>query len=312
MDIPITVIIPTLNAASYIRPLLQTLREQTVPCEIIIMDSSSSDNTVSIAESFGVRTVIVQRKDFDHGGTRSLSADYARGEILVFMTQDAVPADTQSLEKLILPFADEKVGATYGRQLPLKDATPFAAHTRLFKYGDSSFVKSLEDKEQYGINTPFLSNSFAAYRKKALQEIGLFKKGIIFAEDTHAAAKLLLAGYKIAYAADAKVYHSHNHSAIEEFKRFFDKGVFYKAEDWIIKEFGKMGGQGLRYIISELSYLIKQRHYPLIPQFFPRNILRFTGYVLGLNYKRLPRDICKKISMNKAWWDIYADASDDN
>lgn len=309
MDIPVTVIIPTLNAAPYIRPLLQTLREQTVPCEIIIMDSSSSDNTAVIAGSFGARTVTVQRKDFDHGGTRSLSADYARGEILVFMTQDAVPADKQSLEKLILPFADEKVGATYGRQLPLKDATPFAAHTRLFKYGDSSFVKSLEDKERYGINTPFLSNSFAAYRKRALQEIGLFKKGIIFAEDAHAAAKLLLAGYKIAYEADAKVYHSHNHSMMEEFRRYFDTGVFYKTEDWIIKTFGKTGPEGRRFLKSELSYLLRHRHYALLAQFFIRNLLRFAGFVMGFRYLSLPKGICRKFSMNKVWWDIYADAS---
>lgn len=307
----VSVVIPTLNAGQNIRGLIRILQEQTIPCEIIVIDSSSSDNTAGIAESSGVKKVItIQRRDFDHGGTRSTSVGYADGDIIVFLTQDAVPVDEKMIENLIRPFADEKVGVAYGRQLPCPDASPFAAHVRLFKYGSSSLIKSLKDKNKYGIETPFLSDSLAAYRKEALKEIGLFKRDIIFAEDVHAGAKLLLAGYKIAYAADAMVYHSHNHSMIEEFKRYFDTGVFYKAEGWITKEFGKTGGQGRRYIVSELSYLIKQRHYALIPQIIPRNILRFAGYVLGLNYKKLPRGICKKMSINKVWWDLNADAGE--
>lgn len=303
MSLSVSAIVPTLNAAGQIRLLLEALQKQTVPCEILIVDSSSSDDTVKIAQSLGARTVTIDRKDFDHGGTRSLSVGHAGGDIVVFLTQDAMPADARSLENIMRPFADEKVAAAYGRQLPAPNATPFAAHTRLFKYGGSSFVKDLRDREKLGINTPFFSNSFGAYRKKALNEVGLFKTGIIFAEDAHAAARLLIAGYKIAYAADACVYHSHNHSMVEEFRRYFDTGVFYKTEDWIIRTFGDTGSEGWRYVMSELSYLIKHGHYASLPEFFPRNLLRFLGFFLGFHFRSLPKGLCRKCSMNKTLWE---------
>lgn len=282
--------------------LIEALKSQTVSSEIIVIDSSSSDDTRSVADHFGVRIIRLEREKFDHGGSRTLAAKAATGDILICLTQDALPHDKYAVENLIRPLEDGRVGAAFGRQLPHPGETVFGTHLRLFNYPDESAVKSFSDKGTYGIKTPFLSNSFAAYRKKALEEVGWFQGGLILGEDTCAGAKLMLAGYKIAYAADAVVYHSHNYSAFQEFRRYFDIGVFHEQERWILEEFGKAEGEGLRYIRSEIMYIVKKRAYHLVPEFFLRNLLKYAGYHLGRSYEKMPVGLIKKMSMHREWW----------
>jgi rhamnosyltransferase len=302
MSASVTVIIPTLNAGQGLGRLLGTITGQTISCEMLIIDSSSTDDTIEIAKSYGATTITIQRKDFDHGGTRSLAVDRAKGEILVFLTQDALPANEHSLENLLMSFEDPGVAAAYGRQLPGPGASPFAEHLRLFKYSDQAHVKSVNDKSVYGIETPFLSDSFSAYRKKALLEIGMFKRGIIFAEDVYAGAKLLLAGYSIAYVPDAAVYHSHNHTLAEECKRYFDTAVFYRSEAWIGEACGANKGEAWRYTKSEFSYMWKRGGPLLILECFSRSALRVIGFGLGRWYRYLPRTVCRRLSAHPGWW----------
>lgn len=303
MNTPVTVVIPTLNAGRLLPRIFQSLKKQTVPCETVVIDSSSSDNTRALAQSFGAKTVTIRQEDFDHGATRSLAAQYAQGDIVIYVTQDAVPADEHALEKLIEPFRNPQVGAAYGRQLPDPDASPFAAHMRLFKYPAGARLKSMQDKDKYGIETPFLSDSFSAYRKEALQKIGFFKHGIIFGEDVHAGARLLLAGYQIAYVPEAAVYHSHNHTMAEECKRYFDTAVFYRSEAWLGEAFGGNNGEAWRYIRSEFAYLLKLKDWLRLIEFFPRTALRVVGFGLGSSYRILPRAVCRRLSANPGWWD---------
>ncbi len=298
----LSVIVPALNAGSLIGPLIKALKAQTVSAEIVVVDSSSHDDTARIAGSLGARVLTVKREDFDHGGTRNLGINSSEGEIIIFFTQDALPYDKHALERLAAPFrADVRVGGAYGRQLPYPGSTVFAAHSRLFNYGETSFVKSPEDGGR-GVKVPFLSNSFAAYRRSALKEIGLFKEGLISTEDTYAGARMLMAGYKIAYAADAMVYHSHNYTFLEEFQRYFDIGVFHRSEKWIMETFGRAEGEGSRFVLSELQYIVGEAKYGLLPEFFVRNSLKYLGFALGRHYEKLPLKIIRKISRNKNYW----------
>lgn len=298
----ISVIIPIINAGKGLRDLLAKLRTQTVQSEIIIVDSSSSDEASRIAASFGARLMKVRTGGFDHGGTRNLVAEEAKGDIVIFLTQDVLPFDDRSFENIVRPFKDETVGAAYGRQVPYPDASPFAAHLRLFNYPETSSLRSISDKEKFKIKTPFLSNSFSAYRKKAFLQVGGFKERLIVSEDTYAGARLLLAGYKIAYAADAVVYHSHNHTACQEFKRYFDIGVFHRCEGWILEEFGRAEGEGLAYVWSAAGYLVRKGKYLLLPELAIRTAMKFAGYNLGRLHQKLPRPLIKRMSMQKDWW----------
>ena len=117
-----------------------------------------------------------------------------------------------------------------------------------------------------------------------LEEIGYFKTGLPFGEDTCAAAKMLLRGYKIAYVAEAIVLHSHNYSVGQDFKRYFDVGKFHKMENWLLKEFGKAEGEGFRYAKSEIRFLLKKKRVYLFPEFVLRLIMKYLGYKLGMCY----------------------------
>lgn len=300
----ISIIIPTLNAGQCLGQLLASLKNQSLKIDqVIIADSSSDDNTASLARNYGATVLVVARHAFDHGTTRTLAGKKAAGDILIYLTQDIVLADDYSLENLIKPFiADESIGACFGRQLPHPDASPFAAHLRYYNYPAAPYVRGYEDRSTYGIKTAFLSNSFAAYRKKALEKIGWFKEQMIFGEDARAGAKLLKSGYKLAYSSDARVYHSHNYTFFEEFKRYFDVGVFHEKESWILEEFGKAAGEGANYVKSELAYLLSNNQYLFIPLSFLRNGLKFIGYQLGRNYDKIPLPIIRKISMHATWW----------
>jgi rhamnosyltransferase len=296
-------IIPTLNAEKYISNLLEGLWLQSIkPFEIIVVDSSSDDITVRIAESFGARVIVINRMDFDHGGTRTAAGKAASGEVLIYVTQDVMPFDQHALENLVKPFSDGNVAAVYGRQLPHPDATPFAMHLRFFNYPENSYVLELKDRQNYGIKTPFLSNSFAAYRRTALEEIGWFREKMIMGEDTYAGARMLLAGYKIAYVADAMVYHSHDYTILQEFKRYFDTGVFHTTEQWIRQEFGNAEGEGMKYILSGLRFLANKQKIYLIPEFVLRAFMKYLGYKMGRHYEKLPKSVVPVLSMHQGWW----------
>jgi len=299
----VSVIIPTYNGEEYLLKLLERLKNQTVSFELIIIDSSSSDNTVTIAREYTDNIIIIPTSEFDHGGTRTKAAKVATGEIIVFLTQDALPYDNYAIEKMLEPFENPKVGAAYGRQIPYDETTLFGKHLRDLNYTDTSYVRTLKDKELYGIKTAFLSDSFAAYRKSTLEKIGYFKDALIVGEDSYAGAKIILHKYALAYCSEAQVYHSHSYTVIEEFKRYFDIGVFHKREDWILKEFGKAEGEGGRYVRSEFNYLLKQHAYHRIPEFFIRNGIKYLGYKLGYHYQGLPSFLIQRFSMHRLWWE---------
>lgn len=301
----ISVIIPTHNASKQLPCLLAKLECQTIKdLELIVIDSSSNDQTVEMVQSRGAKVISIAASQFEHGATRTLGAKAGKGDIVIYLTQDTIPYDEYAIENLIEPItADGAVGAAFGRQLPHLGASLFAQHLRLFNYPEVSYTRVLVDRERHGIKTAFLSNSFAGYRKEALKKTGYFENGLIFGEDTCVAAKMLLSGYKIAYVAEARVFHSHDYSIWEDLKRYFDMGVFHKSEQWFLEEFGRAEGQGIEYVKSEIKFLWKHRRYDLFPELVLRNIVKYLGYGLGSQHVHLPKSVAKRLSMNRSWWD---------
>jgi rhamnosyltransferase len=282
--------------------LLGALKDQTMPPEeLIVIDSSSQDDTRNVAEAANVKFITISKADFNHGRTRNLAAKNAEGSLLVFFTQDAMPAAKDALEKLLDCFNDPGVGAAYGRQLPSPGAEPIAAHARLFNYPAANRCKSMFDVPVLGIKTAFISNSFAAYRKDVLLEVGGFPDKTIFGEDMCAGAKILLAGWKIAYCAEASVYHSHNYSAAQDFRRYFDIGVLHSREARLLGGFGSSEGEGKKFVLSELKYLLKY-NCRLIPVALVRTLLKYAAYRLGKIESILPLWVKLKASMHPDFW----------
>ncbi|GAB4343754.1 MAG: glycosyltransferase [Desulfobulbaceae bacterium] len=300
----VSIIIPTLNGAATLPELLRMLTRQTRRWdELLVVDSSSDDATVSLARESGAEVTVIPREEFDHGGTRSRISGRARGELLVFLTQDAIPASDDALEQLLAPLeSDATVVAAYGRQLPAPGATVFAAHLRDFNYPPRSEVRGFEDRNRFGLKTVFVSNSFAAYRKGPLAEVGYFKNGLIFGEDTCTVGKLLQKGGRIAYVAEACVYHSHNYNLVQEFKRSFDIGVLHSSEKWLLQTYGRAEGHGMRYLLSEIKLLRRRGKLFLLPSCLLRNGLKYLGYRLGRHYAVIPALLVVRLSMHAGWW----------
>jgi len=299
----LSIVVPTYNGGILWNQVVKSITTQSIsPEEIIVIDSSSNDSTLNVAKKSGFRTFIIKKQDFNHGGTRNLAYNLINTcDVIVFLTQDAILDTPDVLAKMIEQFADEQVVAVCGRQLPHDDANPLATHARLFNYPSESCVKSVADIPRLGIKTVFMSNSFAAYRSKVFFELGGFPDNTILAEDMYLTAKMVQAGYKVAYCAEASVRHSHNYSPWEEFRRYFDTGVFHACEPWIRGQFGGAGGEGIKFIHSELAYL--KKHAPLwIPRALLTNVCKLLGYKLGQKYSKLPIWLCKQFSMYKSYW----------
>ena len=298
----VSVIIPTRNGEKSLTDLFAALDRQDLrPLEILVGDTASSDATVEICRRHGATIVPIGEGQFDHGGTRSQLAKLATGEIVVFFTQDAIPAATDSLRRLITPLKGD-IACSYGRQLPNRDATPFSAHLRLFNYPPQSSIRSYADRERFGLKTVFVSNSFAAYRQGPLEEVGYFKNNLIFGEDTCTLGRLLLAGYRVAYVSEAAVYHSHNYSLVEEFRRSFDIGVLHSTEKWLLATYGRAEGVGGRYVCSVLNMLSREKKYHLLPDCILRIISKAGGYTCGRFHAKMPARLRPLLSMNRAWW----------
>ena len=230
----VDVIIPTYKPDERFALLMERLLKQRLqPNHIYIINtipSKGSDNdlTEPYRHMEQVSVVDILQQEFNHGGTRNQGVQMSQADFVVMMTQDAVPADAHLLEALLEPFSDEKVAASYARQLATKQVGIIEQYTRTFNYPEEDSVKTLEDLPKLGIKTYFCSDVCAAYRKKTYEDMGGFVTKTIFNEDMIMASKLIHAGYKIYYAAGAKVYHAHKYTGKQQFQRNFDLGVSHK------------------------------------------------------------------------------------
>jgi Glycosyltransferases, probably involved in cell wall biogenesis len=281
--------------------LLKITRQTVEPLEIIVVDSASGDNTVAEAERLGATVISIDRALFDHGGTRNFAARHAKGGVLVFLTQDALPEKDTFIEELISPFSDPKVAAACGRQVARSEATPIERMTREFNYPIEPRVRSIEDVHQYGIKTFFFTDVCSAIRKDVFDSIGGFPEPIILNEDMLYAAKCLLQGYSIAYAPKATVLHSHHYTLRQEFKRNFDIGVSLRMNDWLL-QYATPEGEGLRLVKAQFRYLCKPKLWVWIPRWVAETVAKYAGYRLGLSYKKLPAKVVKKCSMHRSFW----------
>jgi rhamnosyltransferase len=299
----VALVIPTLNAASDWHALVGAIQSQErPPDQVLIVDSESTDCTLALAHASQFLSAKISRASFNHGGTRQWAVQHMKdAEIVVFLTQDAILASPDSLEALLRTFDDPLVGAAFGRQLPRNGANAIEAHARLFNYPMDSSVRAFESRETLGFKAIFISNSFAAYRRRALEAVGGFPPDVILGEDTITAAHLLMKGWRIAYAADAQVYHSHAYSWLQEFRRYFDTGVLHARESWLLDEFGRTGGEGRRLVASELAYLWAHDR-ALIPSAMIRTVLKWTGYRLGRFESHLSLGMKRRLSMHHRFW----------
>jgi len=297
-------VIPTLNAGGCgFVACLEGIGEQSLkPHRLLNIDSASTDQTTTLAQSAGFEIVRIERSQFNHGGTRQWAAEYLSDcGIIVFLTQDAILSTRNALAEIVRCFDDPSVAVAYGRQLPHKGATPIESHARLFNYSPRTLKKDAAAAKKLGTKVFFCSNSFGAYRQSILQHLGGFRRDLILGEDMEFAARAIKAGYANVYCAAAAVYHSHDYTIGQIVERYFDLGVFDGRNPWMREQFGSHSGEGLRFIASELRYL--SVHAPMeIPRALLQTMGKLVGYRLGRLERFLPIRMKRRLSMLPSYW----------
>ena len=230
-----------------------------------------------------------------------MGARMSTSDILVFMTQDAIPYDDKTIENLVAPLEKTDIVLSYARQVPKPGTKITDEFLRLYNYPPQSRVKSSEDIAQSGIGTFQNSNVCAAYRKKEFILLGEFASPIVSNEDMLFASKAIGAGYKISYTAEAVVLHSHNYGYKDLFKRYFDIGASLYGEQ-AIRQVGKTEAKGYDFLIEQVKYLKARNEMRLLPQIFLEATSKYIGYKLGERHNFIPRECKKYFGLNKVFW----------
>ncbi|OJW78845.1 glycosyltransferase family 2 protein [Spirosoma sp. 48-14] len=299
----VSVVIPTYNAASYLPKLIEEIKQQTLVYELIIIDSESNDETQALLRSYGLPFNVIPKYTFNHGSTRNYGVSLAKYDLIIFLTQDALPAKPDAFELLVKALLSHNdVSLAYGRQLPYPDADVLSQFARASNYPAKSIIKNKSLIPEMGIKTCHCSNSFAAYRKADLMEVGGFPSDTILGEDVSVAARLILNGKSVAYESKAEVFHSHNYKLLEEFRRYFDIGVFHKQQQNVLKPFTQAESEGVKYVLKEWTYLVRINRVYLIPKQLIRTLAKYIGYKLGYWHENIPLKIKRSFSMHRSFW----------
>jgi len=237
----ISVLMPTFEGRQFLDRALRALSRQEVPLpwDVHVVDSGSTDGTFELLLDWKARFPVpmaverIHKVEFDHGDTRNRLAARSRGDLLAYLTQDAIPTSPRWLATLAGNFADERVGAASCRNVPRSDAEIL---TRIFSARDPGYSTArretrLSDPEAYAVLSPderrelYQFNDVASAVRRELWERHPFPR-TSFGEDVLMARALLEAGYTVVYDAEATVEHSHDYGVEETYARGFVDGRF--------------------------------------------------------------------------------------
>ena len=296
----LSVVVPVKDGGVDLQRCLGAIRSQNIAeeVEIIVVDSGSTDDSVVIAREHGATVIDIAPGTFTHGGSRNLGALRARGEVLMFISQDAYPVADDWLELLIAPIReDETVASVYGRQLPHDGASPPEVYFLDFLYGPRARRQSASGVAEVSMDTTLFSNVNAAIRRRLWEEFP-FSSDIVMSEDQEWSRSAILAGHSLVYEPRAAVRHSHNYTMVAAFRRFFDSGVSseraYMADN---AESGKvLRRRALAYGRGELRWLWQTHQRAWIPYAAIYEAAKMAGLIAGINHQRLPIAVKRRFS----------------
>lgn len=275
----IQLIIPILNPyESFFTELIPALIGQTVRPDILLINSGDPIPTGEY------EVITIDKKEFNHANTRNLALNY-EADYYLFMTQDTMSYSDTLIENLLKPFDDLNVVVSYARQIPYTDADPIERFARQTNYPSKSQIKSMNDLAELGIKTFFSSDSCAMYRGEYFREIGGFTPHINTNEDMEFAARAILAGKKVAYTADAQVYHSHRFTLHQIWQRYREIGSFFAHNQWLLDtlaQYTKAESTGIKQAIGELKYLAKKAPLSLFRS-FAISALKFAAFKYSIS-----------------------------
>jgi len=235
----VSVIIPTKNAGVEFHKTLKGIFSQKLsfPFEVIVVDSGSTDETLSICQEFNVQLLRISPEEFNHGKTRNYAIEKSKGDFIAFIVQDAIPYDENWLGVLIENLAkDSKVAGVCSKHVPKEDSSA------LIRFLVNLWHKDLQQRKERVITElerfddlpseekrrfAYFSNVSSAIRKEVWKKFPFLP--LPYAEDLEWSLRVLKAGYKIVYDPASIVYHSHDRSVWYEFNRAILEGDVFSS-----------------------------------------------------------------------------------
>ena len=297
-EIDTSIILLTLNAGEKFRKVLKAIFNQTYNnFEVIIIDSSSIDNTLEYAKRHPIKIFKIPRSDFGHGKTRNLGAKLARGRYVVYLSQDAIPADNNWLANLLINLKKEDVAGVFGKQIPNITANPLDFFSYKEDYPDIRKSISIQNYKQ---NNVIFSNVNSAVKKSVILKYP-YTENVPASEDLGWAIGIIKNNYKLIYEPTAAVIHSHKFSLINTIKLYFDQGVSY-SQIYQHENSTYLMLNSKRRFINKIKYLIKNYKYHWILISLTIDATKYLSETLGKNYRRLPVFFLKHFSNYPNYW----------
>lgn len=266
-----TVALLTFNGQLYLEDLLRAVFAQKTDkkYEVLVIDSGSTDRTLEIISKFPkTRLHKIPNEEFGHGKTRNLAVEMAKGEAVLFLTQDAVPSYDGWLDGMLEPFQmSERVSIVFGRQIPRPDcfATLKREVATVFQsLGPENAVmlhRQTKTTDKLGLTNTFFSDANSAVRVSAMKKVPF--RNLDYAEDQALGIDMLAAGYLKAYAPLGSVNHSHNYPLRQYFKRKFDESVGLRKSTGQTPMAGRkeLVFGSMRATVSDYKFIIRDKDY---------------------------------------------------
>lgn len=276
----IEIICPLYNAEQYIKKLDTSLKKQkNVNIEkISYILTESTDNTENILKEISADYDLVKKSEFSHSLSREKIAMKSTADILVFITQDIDIRNNDWLEELVKPIINGESEASFSRQLTKYNN--IEKYTREKNYPENSYIVSKEDIDEMGLRVFFFSDATSAIKTEVFQKLnGYDNKNLTISEDMYIAYKIITNGYRIKYCAESVVYHSHNFTLKQLYKRYYDTGIFFKENNYLDKYGTNKTGGGLAVYILKRAF--EEKNVKVLLRFLPDMAARFLGMKVG-------------------------------
>ena len=284
MELPFaSVLIPTHNPGPNLCQVLDAVFAQQVgfPFEVIIVDSASRPEDVRLMRGYPVQLHQIAAVEFGHGRTRNHLATLARGRVLLYLSQDAEPADAHWMQTLVEPLQDSAVAGSYARQIPRANADPLIRFFLASTYGSQPARRRVYQGQAVRIDEIFFSNVSSAIRRDVWERFP-FRDDVIMSEDQYWAYDVLTAGYDVVYHPAASVYHSHNYSLRSLFLRNWNSGASLRG--LIAESPAAIAERGLNYVMGQAAYLIRNGRAHWLPYMLIYEATKALGFSMGMRF----------------------------
>lgn len=276
----VEIICPLYNAEKYIENLNKSIinQKKVKIYKINYILTECSDNTEKILKKNKIKYKKIKKEEFSHSLTREKEAIKSKSDILVFITQDIDIRNDKWLYNLVKKIETGECEATYSRQIAKDNG--IEKYTRECNYPSKSKIVSKKDIDKYGLNTFFFSDAASAIKTNVFKELkGYDGKDLPISEDMYIAYKIIMKDYRIGYCADSEVYHSHQFTLKQMYKRYYETGRFFKQNSYL-DQYGtnKTGGSMAIYILRRA---IQDKNIKVILQYVPNMAARFIGMKVG-------------------------------